>query len=112
MISRILSWLFPPVLPGYVRDWSEREEYWPHEEGSAEPPKLKKYRDGIDRHFAEQGLSIGTPVWQRESFTTFMARHSLQLHNAEKEIAAVEKDMLAQGYTNTIHDCWEKEETE
>lgn len=54
MIAWLLSKLFPPILPGHVRDWSEREEFWPREEGSAAPARPKKYRDGIDRHFAEQ----------------------------------------------------------
>jgi len=109
MISRLLGWLFPPVLPGRVRDWEERIAPEYHEQGWCGKVQ-RKYRDGIDRHFAEQDLSLGTPAWKTESFTTFMARHSLQLRHATEEIANLEKRLSQDGYINTIHDCWEKEE--
>jgi hypothetical protein len=33
-----------------------------------------------------------------------------QLENAEREIQALEKVLIDQGYVNTIHDVWEKQE--
>jgi hypothetical protein len=106
MFAWILSKLFPPVLPGYVRDWGEREEFWPHEEGSAGPARRKKYRDGIERYFAENSQPIPT------RYLASSRAMNAQLRYAEIQIAAIEKDLIAQGYVNTIHDCWEKEETE
>jgi hypothetical protein len=53
MISRLLALLFPPRLPSQIPDWFERVECHAIEEGSAGPAKRKRYRDGIERWFAE-----------------------------------------------------------
>lgn len=56
MFTTIIGWMFPPVLPGKVRDWSERATPEFHEQGWA-GNKKRVYRDGIERHFAEQTLA-------------------------------------------------------
>ena len=53
MIAHILSALFPPCLPGYIRDWRERIEYDFPVASSASHATPKTYLDGIDRYFAE-----------------------------------------------------------
>jgi hypothetical protein len=53
MIARILSWLFPPALPGKVRDWEERAVVEHPEQGWAGNVK-RRYRDGIERYFTEE----------------------------------------------------------
>lgn len=53
MIARILSYLFPPRLPGRITDWEGPREAWFHEQGAVGPVQLRKYRDGIDRYLAE-----------------------------------------------------------
>jgi len=58
MFARLLSILFPPRLPGHIRDWGERSEPIHEEQGSASPARRKKYRNGIERHFAENPLTI------------------------------------------------------
>ena len=99
MIARLLGWLFPPILPGRVRDWEERIAPEYHEQGWAGKVQ-RKYRDGIDRHFSEN-----PPVYRA-------SRHqwNIQLSCAQEQIAEFETEMEAQGYVNTIHDCWEKTE--
>lgn len=53
MIAKLLSILFPPKLPTQVPDWFERVEYHAVEEGSAGTVKRKRYKNGIERHYAE-----------------------------------------------------------
>ena len=99
MIAKILSLLFPPRLPGQVRDWDARVPDAELDDSWAGPAKRKRYRDGIERHFAENIHPI-----HRINFD----QYHTQLMYAQIEMAAVEKDLIAQGYVNTIHDCWEK----
>lgn len=54
LVERALSFLFPLRLPSPIRDWEDREEQAIVEQGCAGPAKRKKYRDGVERHFAEQ----------------------------------------------------------
>jgi hypothetical protein len=53
VVARVLAFLFPPKLPGRVEGWQDRVETVPQESGKAEPARRKQYRDGIERHFAE-----------------------------------------------------------
>jgi hypothetical protein len=58
MIARLLTYLFPPTLPSSpVRDWGERAEEAPNEQGSIGPVKSPPYRNGIERYFAENPLA-------------------------------------------------------
>ena len=52
MIARILSFLFPPRL-GRIRNWDDRIETVVVEHGSAGPVMPRRYRNGIERYFAE-----------------------------------------------------------
>jgi len=52
MIAWLLSILFPPRLPGKVRDWEERTEQFQLEQGCAGKVQAH-YRDAIQRHWAE-----------------------------------------------------------
>jgi hypothetical protein len=98
MFARVLSWLFPPRLPRRLEDWPEPVKWEIHEQGWAGNVQ-RHYRDGIERHWAEQDAK-------------FHRRDTLQWHlqmlHAEKQMAAIEQEMRDQGYVNTIHDCWEK----
>jgi hypothetical protein len=98
MLSRILSILFPPQLPGKIRDWEERVERRIDEQGWAGNVK-EHYRDAIQRHWAENKQP--RPRWG-------LPEYHAQLANAQMEIAEMEMDLIAQGYVNTIHDVWEK----
>jgi len=101
MIARLLSWLFPPKLPRVTAWDGPRTEY--DEQGSVGPVRRKQYRDGIERHFAEERESkihryyLAYPQWLA------------QVRYAEKEMQALELSLQLQGYRNTVHDCWEKE---
>ena len=100
MFARLLSWLFPPVLPGRVRDWHERIDPVQREEGWAGNVR-RRYRDGIDRYFSENPpptIRWGSPEYRA------------QLREAEQAMLACERDLISQGYVNTIHDCWEPNE--
>ena len=101
ILSNLLSILFPPVLPGRIRDWEQRVEEAFEEQGSAGPARPKRYRNGIDRYFAENKLA---------SYQSNNRQYQTQLRHAREEIVATERDLIAQGYTNTMHDCWEKVE--
>ncbi len=98
MFARLLSFLFPPRLPGRLYDWPEPEplRYFTEEQGWA--GNTRRLYTGIEKHAMQYG---GT---YRQYLT--------QLRNAEKQMAAIENELIAQGYTNTIHDCWEKIEPE
>jgi hypothetical protein len=77
MIAWLLSKLFPPRLPGKIRDWEERIEADKNEQGWAGNVQ-RHYRDGIERYFAENpDLSVGTSASCRESFAEFMVRHKM-----------------------------------
>ena len=56
MIALVLSLLFPPRLPGPVRDWAERVDSDFVEQGWAGNVK-RRYRDGRDRYFTENRLT-------------------------------------------------------
>lgn len=98
MIAHILSLLFPPKLPSPIQNWEERTENTFEEQGCAGTAKRKRYRNGIERHFAEN-----SPVWRIDR-----NQYQQQLIRAEAGIDVFERELIAQGYTNTIHDCWEK----
>lgn len=53
MIAVILSRLFPPKLPGRIRNWDAGTKNEVREEGWAGNVRTK-YRDGIDRFFNEE----------------------------------------------------------
>jgi hypothetical protein len=54
VVARVLAFLFPPKLPGRVEGWQDRvEAAVPQESGQAGPARRKQYRNGIERHFAE-----------------------------------------------------------
>jgi hypothetical protein len=99
LLSRILSILFPPRLPGKIRDWDERVEPRIEEQGWAGNVQ-EHYRDAIQRHWAESAPPYrahwGSPEYRA------------QLRNAEETMLEWEKELIAQGYINTIHDCWER----
>lgn len=97
----LLSILFPPGLPGKVRDWHERVEQRTDEQGWAGNVREKQFRDAIQRHWAETST--------RESWEQF-AKRQTQLMHAAGMIDLLEKQLIAQGYVNTIHDCWEKKD--
>lgn len=52
MITWLLSIVFPPKLPSRIRGWEAPVEDRP-EQGSARLVPSKPYRNGIERHFAE-----------------------------------------------------------
>jgi hypothetical protein len=97
-ISHLLSKLFPPKLPGRL---SVRDEQGFDEQGCAGNVQPKQYRNGIERHFAENTRAIHRSTW---------AQYHIQLIHAQKEIAVFERDLVTQGYVNTMHDCWEQKE--
>jgi hypothetical protein len=97
MFSRLLSRLFPLRLPSRIKDWESRAEY--DEQGSAGAAKRKKYRDGIERHFAERA---------HPRYFATNSQYMEQLLNAEQQMLKLEKDMLAAGYI-FVHDEWVKE---
>lgn len=96
MIARLLAWLFPPVLPGKVRDWHERIEPEFAEQGWA--GNIQRRYTGIEKH------------WMTEKFYATQRQYHKQLRHAEVEIAALEQTLRDEGYINTIHDCWERTE--
>jgi hypothetical protein len=97
MIAWILSRLFPPRLPGKIRDWPEPTPYRTRQEEQGWAGNVQQhYRDGIDRHWSEHKLYGGT-----------CHQWGIQLRNAEETMAAFERALTEQGYINTIHDCWE-----
>lgn len=53
MITQALSMLFPPSLRSLGRLRVEEDAEF-DEQGQAGPVREKKYRDGIERHFAEE----------------------------------------------------------
>lgn len=57
MLARLLSLLFPPRLPNAVEDWEPPADPR-QEQGWAGNRKRKPYRDGIARHFAEEGKRL------------------------------------------------------
>lgn len=94
MIAYILSRLFPPRLPSRIQDWGERTEY--DEQGSVGKPQRKKYRDGIERHFAERA--------QPRYFAT-NSQYMKQLRNAEQQMQKDEIAMADAGYLH-VQDEW------
>lgn len=104
MIAWLLSKLFPPRMPGKVRDWEEREPVKTifTEEGWA--GNVRRKYTGIEKHW--RAVDDARHKSRRIDSRQYWA----QLREAEKYMATVEKDLLAQGYVNTIHDCWEKPE--
>lgn len=96
----LLSILFPPGLPGKVRDWHERVEQRTDEQGWAGNVREKQFRDAIQRHWAER--SVPVRLFSREYYA--------QMQYAQMDIAELERDLIARGYVNTIHDCWEKKD--
>lgn len=63
MLEKLLSLVFPPRLPGRVRDWPEPEPALTfHEQGWAGNTR-RKYT-GIERHWMEVEASLG-PVQRR-----------------------------------------------
>ena len=106
MIAKILAMLFSPQLPGKIRDWDQRIEIEFDEQGSAGPARPKKYRDGIDRHFAEERkhrVSTYFPSLERAYPGTMS-----QLRKAEEWMIQAEGELVRSGFVNTIHDCWER----
>lgn len=95
----LLSILFPPRLPGKVRDWHDRVEYRADEQGWAGNVR-EHYRDAIQRHWGERAIPV----------RLFSREYLSQIRHAEIEMAAIESNLVAQGFVNTIHDCWEKKE--
>ena len=90
-----LSWLFPPRLPGPVRDWE------PPADPVAEQGKvLRVYHKltGIERHFAEVDAERAKPRY----FGT-NSQYMQQLRNAENQRQQHARDLVAAGYVNTIH---------
>lgn len=64
-----------------------------------------------------QYVGLGNTVIKERRDKTHRARwtgghdqYMAQLRQAEESMAAFQRDLVAQGYVNTIHDCWEKEE--
>jgi hypothetical protein len=90
MLGRILAWVFPPVLPGKVRDWEERTAPEFHEEGWA-GKVTQHYKDGIDRHFAEQDLQIQAEIARQQAGVNF----SIDLQNAAWRLDLGEYQRLA-----------------
>ncbi len=97
MFARILSFLFPPRLPGRLYDWPEPEPPRVLTEEQGWAGNTRRRYTGIEKHAMKYG---GT---YRQYLT--------QLRNGEKQMAAIEAELIAQGYVNTIHDCCEKEES-
>jgi len=64
MMDRLLSFLFPPKLPGRIRDWGTRVDPDMVEEGSAGPAKPKRYRNGIERFYAENA-PVFSATWSQ-----------------------------------------------
>jgi hypothetical protein len=50
VLEKLLSLLFPVRLPGKI-EYKQPAEF--QEQGSCGEPKIKKYRNGIERYFAE-----------------------------------------------------------
>ena len=90
----ILSILFPPRMPGKVRDWHERVEQRTDEQGWAGNVREKQFR------WAER--SVPVRLFSREYYA--------QISYAQMAIAELERDLIARGYVNLIHDCWEKKD--
>ena len=53
MITRLLSWLFPPRT-SKIHDWTPAKEPWFDEQGCARNVTERWYADGIDKHFQEE----------------------------------------------------------
>ena len=102
MISQILGFLFPPTLTGAVRDWEKRVDPDLIDESSAGPVRTRKYRDGIDRHFAEQRARRAFPE------LLFSPEYAAQTRGVQEAIRCSELQLSRLGYVNTIHDCWER----
>lgn len=97
-IERFLSFVFPPRLPGSM-DLSERVEY--DEQGSCGKAQRKLYANGIERHFAEQRIAK-CKQWYSGTHRQYLA----QLRNAEAQMAEHERELVAAGYVNVVHDEW------
>ena len=90
IIETILGFLWPPKLPVVesVREAFAGEASDNLGDGIIGPAKLKPFRDGIHRVQWEQ--------------------YQIQLREAARWMEAYEKELIAQGYHNTIHDVWER----
>lgn len=104
MLEKLLSFLFPPVLPGKIREWPDPTPYrtLADEQGSAR--LAPRYRDGIERYWAEHDAAV------KMKFDLYGRDRQENLVDINTMIAAFDARMTAEEYVNTIHDCWEKEE--
>lgn len=57
MIAQILAWLFPPKLPGKVRDWNERDRALVLTEQGWAGNTRRKYT-GIEKHWMKHDKSL------------------------------------------------------
>jgi hypothetical protein len=101
MLPKILSILFPPKLPGKIRDWNERVEDRIDEQGWAGNVR-EHYRDGIQRHWAE------TPRTYRTQWGT--PEYHAQMLDAEETSREMESDLIAAGYIEVAPSEWMKVE--
>jgi hypothetical protein len=100
MLSRILSILFPPQLPGKIRDWEERVERHIDEQGWAGNVQ-KHYRDAIQRHWAE-----GAPDHR---FRLNAADFHMPLTKAQQLLVDEEINLITHGYACMVYDRWEND---
>jgi hypothetical protein len=62
ILNFVLGPIFPVRLPGKIRDWDERIDPLEFGVGSRiGVPRRKKYRDAIERHWAEEKHAAARP---------------------------------------------------
>jgi hypothetical protein len=100
MLPKILSILFPPKLPGKIRDWDERVERRINEQGWAGNVR-EHYRDGIQRYWAE------TPRAYRKLRSP---ECHAQIRHAEDAMLEMELELITEGYVEVMPGEWMKVE--
>ncbi len=67
MIEQLLSDMFPPSLRSLGKVWPDDPQLF-EEQGSCGKAKRKRYRDGIERTFAEQEQALSGILKNRFQF--------------------------------------------
>ena len=98
----LLSFLFPVRLPKLTPETSPVSV-----SASADPYHTPVTEDGVLWRAYDVRR---TGVEKMERYLATSEQYARQLVSAQFEIAKLEEDLIAQGYVNTIHDCWEKPE--
>jgi hypothetical protein len=108
MIKRILFWLGPSKLRFAPEDLQMTLHYDERRHRTLSPEVESEASSAMPMmlYRAEPGkyVGLGNKVIKERR------QYQRQLQSAETVIRIQLEEMIADGYVNTIHDCWEKEE--